>query len=35
MEEQLKMGREAGLTLPEMLVWLGVFAVVGSFESPG
>ena len=31
MEEQLKMGREEGLTLPEMLVWLGVFAVVGSF----
>ena len=31
MEEQLSMGREEGLTLPEMLVWLGVFAVVGSF----
>ena len=31
MEEQLTMTREEGLTLPEMLVWLGVFAVVGSF----
>ncbi len=31
MEEQLTMGREEGLTLPEMLVWLGVFAVVGAF----
>ena len=33
MEEQLKMGREEGLTLPEMLVWLGVFAVVGAFVA--
>ena len=31
MKELLRMKREKGLTLPEMLVWLGVFAVVGSF----
>ena len=31
MKELLRMRREEGLTLPEMLVWLGVFAVVGSF----
>lgn len=31
MKERLKMRREEGLTLPEMLVWLGVFAVVGTF----
>ena len=34
MEEQLTMGREEGLTLPEMLVWLGVFAVVGTRSLP-
>ena len=33
MEEQLRMTREEGLTLPEMLVWLGVFAVVGTFVA--
>ena len=31
MKELLRMRREEGLTLPEMLVWLGVFSVVGSF----
>ena len=31
MKELLRMRREEGLTLPEMLVWLGVFAVVGAF----
>lgn len=31
MKEWSGMRREEGLTLPEMLVWLGVFAVVGSF----
>ncbi len=31
MKEQFRMRREEGLTLPEMLVWLGVLAVVGSF----
>ena len=31
MKELLRMKREKGLTLPEMMVWLGVFAVVGSF----
>lgn len=31
MKEWARMRREEGLTLPEMLVWLGVFAVVGSF----
>ena len=31
MKEIMRMRREEGLTLPEMLVWLGVFAVVGTF----
>ncbi len=31
MKERSEMRREEGLTLPEMLVWLGVFAVVGTF----
>ncbi len=31
MKEVLRKRREEGLTLPEMLVWLGVFAVVGTF----
>ncbi len=33
MKELLRMRKEKGLTLPEMLVWLGVFAVVGSFVA--
>ena len=33
MKEILRMRREKGLTLPEMLVWLGVFAVVGAFVA--
>ena len=33
MKELLRMRREEGLTLPEMLVWLGVFAVVGAFVA--
>ena len=33
MKELLRMKREKGLTLPEMLVWLGVFAVVGAFVA--
>ena len=33
MKEMLRMKREKGLTLPEMLVWLGVFAVVGAFVA--
>ncbi len=31
MKEIMRMRREEGLTLPEMLVWLGVFGVVGTF----
>ena len=31
MKKRLRTTREEGLTLPEMLVWLGVFAVVGTF----
>ncbi len=31
MKEWSGMRREEGLTLPEMLVWLGVFAVIGAF----
>ncbi len=33
MKELLRTRKEEGLTLPEMLVWLGVFAVVGSFVA--
>ncbi len=33
MKELMRMRKEEGLTLPEMLVWLGVFAVVGSFVA--